>query len=136
MKSYSELVLLPTFIERYRYLRLGGRIGEETFGIDRYLNQKFYRSDEWRRLRNHIIVRDCGCDLGVDGYDIHGQIIIHHINPITVDDILQRSELLFDPENLICVTDNTHKAIHYGDEMRLVCEPIIRRQNDTCPWKH
>ena len=135
IKTYSELILLPTFIERYRYLRIGGRVGEETFGVYRYLNQRLYRSDEWRRLRDQIIVRDQGCDLGVEGYDIYGQILIHHIIPITIKDVLDRNPLVFDPENLICTVKNTHDAIHYGDESLLVCEPIVRTKYDTCPWK-
>ena len=135
IKSYSELMLIPTFIERYRYLRIGGTIGEETFGFDRYLNQKFYTSDEWRNFRRDIIVRDMGCDIGIDDREIQGRIIIHHINPITINDILRRSEKLLDPENVICVSDITHKAIHYGDESLLIAEPIERSAFDTCPWK-
>ena len=135
-RSYSELIALPTFEERYRYLRLDGRVGEETFGFDRYMNQKFYQTDAlWRSLRQRIIIRDNGCDLGVEGREIHGRIIIHHINPITIDDILRRSDLLYDPENLICTIKNTHDAIHYGDEKLLFSEPIIRTKNDTCPWR-
>lgn len=140
IRSYSELITLPTFIERYRYLRLGGNVGEETFGFDRYLNQLFYKSDEWRALRDHIILRDTGCndycqDLGVDGYDIHGRILIHHMNPITKEDILKRSDFLLNPEYLIATTKNTHDAIHYGDESLLIQAPIERHRNDTCPWR-
>ena len=140
IKTYSELITLPTFIERYRYLRLGGRVGEDTFGFDRYLNQLFYKSDEWKAVRDYVILRDTGyhdyCqDLGVEGYNIHGRIIIHHMNPITKEDILQRSEYLLNPEYLISTTDITHKAIHYGDERLLMTEPIERRPNDTCPWR-
>lgn len=135
-RTYSELITLPTFEERYRYLRLDGRVGEETFGFDRYMNQKFYQTDAfWRSLRQRIIIRDNGCDLGVEGREIHGRILIHHINPITIDDILRRSDLLYDPENLICTIKNTHDAIHYGDEKLLFSEPIIRTKNDTCPWR-
>lgn len=140
IRTYSELILLPTFEERYEYLKLNGRVGEETFGFDRYLNQAFYKSDEWLSIRDYVIIRDTGCndycqDLGVDGYDIHGRILIHHMNPITKDDILHRSEYLLDPEYLICVSDNTHNAIHYGDSSLLITAPIERKQNDTCPWR-
>lgn len=135
IKTYSELIKLPTFIERYRYLRLGGRVGEDTFGFDRYLNQIFYKSDEWRALRNKIIVRDNGCDLGIEGREIQGRIIIHHMNPISVDDILNRSEYLLNPEYLIATVKNTHDAIHYGDENLLITVPMERSKNDTCPWK-
>lgn len=140
IRTYSELITIPTFIERYRYLRLGGRVGEETFGFDRYLNQQFYKSDEWLRIRDYIILRDTGrndyCqDLGVDGYDIRGRILIHHMNPITVDDIIHRSDFLLNPEYLICTTKNTHDAIHYGNEDILIQAPIERRKNDTCPWR-
>lgn len=136
IRTYSELIALPTFEERYRYLRLGGRVGEETFGFDRYLNQTFYRSDEWKALRDEIIVRDNACDLGIDGREIYGRILIHHMNPITVDDIVKRSRYLLDPEYLITTVKNTHDAIHYGDESLLVTIPRERTRNDTCPWRH
>lgn len=136
IRTYSELSRLRTFRERYEYLRLGGRVGEETFGFDRYLNQRFYTSDEWKAIRKNIVIRDRGCDLGVDDYDIYGRIIIHHMNPISVKDIQFRSDLLLDPEYLIATTPNTHRAIHYGDESLLLLEPTIRTPNDTCPWKH
>ena len=135
IKTYTELSRLPTFEERYRYLRITGRVGEETFGFDRYLNQVFYRSRQWKQVRDHVIVRDNGCDLGAEGYDIHGRIIIHHMNPITLKDIEHESEFLLDPEFLICTTHNTHNAIHYGDESLLITAPIERAKNDTCPWK-
>ena len=135
IRTYSELIALPTFEERYRYLRLNGRVGEETFGFERYLNQVFYKSGEWRALRNHIITRDFGCDLGVDGYEIDGRIIIHHMNPITAEDIRRRSEFLLDPEYLISTSHNTHQAISYGDESVLILMPITRTKNDTCPWR-
>lgn len=135
IKTYSELIKLPTFEERYQYLRLSGSVGEETFGFDRYLNQVFYRSQKWKSLRDHIIVRDNGCDLAVEGYEIYGRIIIHHINPITITDIERESDYLLDPEFLICTTHNTHNAIHYGDEKLLITAPIERRKNDTCPWR-
>lgn len=136
MKTYSELLSLRTFLERYRYLQLFGTVGTETFGSNRYLNQIFYNCDEWRSLRDKIIARDRGLDLGIEGKDIYDNIIVHHINPITKDDILRRNKLLFDPENLICTSLNTHRAIHYGDEGLLTPEPVIRTKNDTCPWKH
>ena len=135
-RSYSELIQIPTFEERYRYLRLGGEVGKETFGYDRYLNQVFYTSKEWRAFRRKIIVRDMGCDLGIADREIHGLIMIHHINPINMDDILRRRECLLDPENVICISMDTHNAIHYGDENLLVKAPIERSRNDTCPWRH
>lgn len=135
IKTYSELITLPTFEERFEYLQLKGTVGQETFGFDRYLNQILYSSKEWKSLRNKIIVRDNGCDLALDGFEIHGRILIHHINPITIDDVIKRREMVFDPENLICVTHNTHNAIHYGDKSLLITGPIERRANDTCPWK-
>lgn len=134
-RTYSELIRLPTFLERYRYLRLEGRVGADTFGYDRYLNQILYRSPEWKRFRRDIIIRDNGCDLACEGYEIVGKVLIHHINPITVDDVLNRHPKIFDPENVISTVLNTHNAIHYGDESLLITEPIIRTKNDTCPWK-
>lgn len=136
IKTYSELITIPTFLERFEYLKIGGRIGEETFGYDRYLNQIFYTSNEWRTFRRDMIIRDNGCDLVMSDREISGQIILHHINPITVEDVLNRAPCLFDPENVVCVTPNTHRAIHYGDKHLLVSDPIIRYKNDTCPWKH
>lgn len=135
IRTYTELSRLPTFEERYRYLRITGRVGEETFGFDRYLNQVFYRSRKWKQIRDHVIVRDNGCDLGIEGYEIYGRIIIHHMNPITLKDIERESEFLLDPEFLICTVHNTHNAIHYGDESLLITAPIERIKNDTCPWK-
>ena len=135
-KTYSELILLPTFLERYRYLRLGGIVGEETFGYNRYLNQILYTSDEWRSFRDKIIIRDNGSDLGMDEFEIHGRILIHHINPITVEDVVNRNPKVFDPENVISTSHNTHQAIHYGDENLLIIMPVERCKNDTCPWKH
>lgn len=135
-KTYSELMSFKTFEERYRYLRIRGEVGIETFGSDRYLNQIFYSSKEWKKFRRDIIIRDMGCDLGIEDREINGQIFIHHINPITIDDILHRRSCLTDPENAICVSFNTHQAIHYGDENLLIQEPIERTPNDTCPWKH
>lgn len=140
IRTYSELITLPTFMDRYRYLRLGGNVGEETFGFDRYLNQLFYKSDEWLAIRDHVILRDTGnCDycrdLGVDGHDIRGRILIHHMNPITKDDIIHRTKFLLDPEYLICTTKNTHDAIHYGNEDLLITAPVERTRYDTCPWR-
>lgn len=135
IRTYSELVSLPTFKERYEYLRLNGSVGSDTFGFDRYLNQEFYRSKEWKSIRDQVIIRDNGCDLGVDGYEIYGRIVIHHMNPILQTDILDRTQLLLDPDYLICTTHATHNAIHYGDEGLLPQEPVERTRNDTCPWK-
>lgn len=135
IKTYSELITLPTFEDRFEYLQLKGTVGQETFGFDRYLNQILYNSKEWKHLRNKIIVRDNGCDLALEGFEIYGRILIHHINPITIDDVIKRREIVFDPENLICVTHNTHNAIHYGDKSLLITGPVERRANDTCPWK-
>lgn len=136
IRTYSEMILLPTFIERFRYLQIGGKVGTETFGYDRYLNQTLYRTAEWKRFRREVIIRDNGCDLGCDGYDIVGQkILVHHINPISVEDVLLRDQKVFDPENVISTTLNTHNAIHYSDESLLVTEPIERKPNDTCPWR-
>lgn len=136
IRTYSELIALPTFEERYDYLKLDGKVGEETFGSDRWLNQLFYKKDlDWLAIRDKIIIRDNGCDLAVSGRDIHSRILIHHMNPITKEDILCRSEFLLNPEYLICTTKNTHDAIHYGDESLLVKDPVKRYKNDTCPWK-
>ena len=135
LRTYSELSTLPTFKERFNYLKLDGRVGLETFGHDRYLNQILYNSPEWRKFRSSIIVRDDGCDLACEGYEIFGRIIIHHINPITVQDILNRDPKVFDPENVITTVHNTHNAIHYSDESLLITTPIERSRNDTCPWK-
>ena len=136
IRTYSQLKQLQTFEERYDYLKLGGVVGEDTFGFDRYLNQNFYRSREWKRVRDEVIMRDNGCDLGVDGYEIRGKILIHHMNPITSEDIHRVSDYLLNPEYLICVAHRTHNAIHYGDESLIVTSPIERTQNDTCPWRH
>lgn len=135
IRTYSELIQIPTFEERFEYLKLMGQVGNETFGFDRYLNQQFYRSKEWKDLRNHIFVRDNGCDLGVEGRDIYGRFLIHHMNPISIEDITDSTEYLLNPEFLITVTSNTHNAIHYGDRSLLTTEPIVRSKNDTCPWR-
>lgn len=133
--TYTDMMSYDRFIDRFRYLKLQGVIGEDTFGFDRYLNQTFYRSAEWRRFRNEIITRDYGCDLAHPDYEIGGLIIIHHLNPIAKEDILNRSDFLMNPEYAVCVSSNTHQAIHYGDESLLITEPIVRRPNDTCPWR-
>ena len=136
IRTYSELITFPTFEERFKYLQLNGQVGESTFGFDRYMNQVFYRSQKWKSIRDFVIIRDCGCDLGVEGYDIHGKIIIHHMNPLSMRDIETESDFLLNPDFLICTTHNTHNAIHYGDENLLVTAPIERTKNDTCPWRH
>lgn len=135
IRTYSELISLPTFTERFEYLKLNGKVGYETFGYDRYLNQVLYRSAEWKRFRNGIIIRDNGCDLACEDREIAGNIIVHHLNPITVDDVLRRNPCVFDPENVISTCLDTHNAIHYGDLDLLVVGPVIRTKNDTCPWK-
>lgn len=136
IRTYSELITFQTFKERFNYLKLDGLVGESTFGFDRYLNQMFYRSQRWKEIRDFVIIRDNGCDLGVEGYEIHSRIVIHHMNPITIEDIKKETEFLLDPEFLICTIHNTHNAIHYGDENLLIKAPIERSKNDTCPWKH
>lgn len=136
IRTYSELSTLPTFFERYEYLRLGGTVGEDTFGFDRYLNQIFYKSAEWQSVRREVIIRDNGCDLGLEGYEIRGKILIHHMNPICVDDIVKRSDMLLNPEYLITTVLATHNAIHYGDATLLSTLPKERSRNDTCPWRH
>lgn len=135
IRTYSEMILLPTFIERYRYLKLGGKVGEETFGFDRYLNQQFYKSDEWKRIRDEVIIRDGACDLGIEDREIPSRVIIHHMNPITKYDILNKTEFLLNPEYMICTIKRTHDAIHYGDESLLFNGLVERSKNDTCPWK-
>ncbi len=134
IRTYSNLISFPTFKERYDYLRLGGKVGEDTFGWERYLNQTFYRSNEWKRIRDEVIIRDNGCDLGVDGYEIQGKIYVHHINPIGARDIADISEFLCNPEYLISASFDTHQAIHFGDENLLVMEPVERVPGDTKLW--
>lgn len=134
-KCYSELIRLPTFQERFNYLFIGNGVGYENFGWRRYLNQALYHSPEWRRFRDKIIIRDNGCDLGCEGYEIFEPIIIHHLNPITYDDILNRAPCIFDPNNVICVRDRTHKAIHYGGSANATSGFTERTPNDTCPWR-
>lgn len=134
-KRYSELITLPTFEERFKYLKLDGVVGTDTFGFDRYLNQSFYKSKIWKSIRDRIIVRDDGCDLGVPDRRIPGRIYIHHLNPVTAKDIIDMTDYLTSPEYLICVSHTTHNAIHYGDESLLMLNPIERKPNDTCPWR-
>lgn len=135
-KSYNEMIQYPTFEERFRYLKLGGSVGADTFGFDRYLNQKFYQSAEWKSVRDQVILRDRGCDLGVPGRDIYGRIYIHHINPLTIDDVSNLSPAMLDLNNLVCVSMDTHNAIHYGDEEYLNRNVYVERKpGDTCPWR-
>ncbi len=137
IKTYSDLIKLSTFEERFEYLKLNdGRVGEDTFGHLRYLNQQFYKTTLWKHIKRDLIIRDNGCDLGVEGYEIEGRsVYVHHLNPITKNDIINRTEYLTNPEFLICTTFETHQAIHYGDISLLITSPIVRTRNDTCPWR-
>lgn len=136
IKSYSEMIRLNTFLERFEYLKLKGKVGDETFGYSRYLNQHFYHTREWKNVRDQVIIRDNGCDLAMTDREIRDRILIHHINPITEEDILDRNPLVFDLDNLVCVSKLTHDAIHYGDSNLLLSDTIvIRTKNDTCPWR-
>ena len=135
IRTYSELIKLPTYKQRFEYLKLDGVVGMETFGSKRYLNQAFYKSEEWLRIRDYVITRDYGRDLGVEGYDISGRIHVHHMNPMLLQDVISHSHDILDPEYLITTAYKTHKAIHYGSEEMLMLEPVIRTPNDTCPWK-
>lgn len=135
IRTYSELITIPTFEERYEYLRLNGKVGEDTFGFDRWLNQTFYKSDAWLKVRDKVIIRDNGCDLGIPGREIYGKILVHHMNPILAKDILDRTDFLLNPDYLICTSKNTHDAIHYSDSSILIVAPIERTLNDTCPWR-
>lgn len=135
IRTYKDLSRIHTFFGRYKYLRLTGRVGEETFGSDRYFNQAFYRSREWKNVRDEVIIRDDGCDLGIPGREIHGRILIHHMNPMTIDELRLSDDAVLDPEYLITTTHKTHNAIHYGDENRLEQDPIERRPGDTTLWK-
>ena len=136
IKTYSELIALPTFEERFRYLKLTGTVGTETFGFLRPINQAFYHSKLWLSFKDRIMVRDCGCDLAVAGHEIYGSIVIHHLNPITYEDIVAGDPCLTDPENAVCTTLATHNAIHYGDDKGAVdTVPVARSPHDTCPWK-
>lgn len=134
IRTYSEMKRSGAFLERFRYLALPRSIGAETFGFDRHINQKFYRSRQWRLIRQHVIARDEGCDLGVDGYEIHDRILIHHMNPIGLGDIVEGNEAILDPEFLICTTHRTHNAIHFGDERQLPKPFVERRPGDTKLW--
>lgn len=135
-KRYSELNQLSTYEERFKYAKLQGAVGEDTFGFDRYLNQNLYRSKEWKQIRDKVIIRDNACDLGAPGHEIHGRVYIHHLNPITSEDIQTSNSKLFDMDNLICVSQETHNAIHYGDESILEKNKVVDRSpGDTCPWK-
>lgn len=134
IRTFSELVKKPTFEERFEYLQLGGAVGHTTFGFDRYLNQQFYQSHAWKTVRRHVIVRDGGCDLAVEGYDIHVDLLIHHMNPISQDDIIHGEEWITDPEFLITTTHNTHNAIHYGDKSLIPAPVLERRPGDTKLW--
>lgn len=135
IRRYSDLIQLNTFEERYSYLKLHGKVGEDTFGYDRYINQMLYRSKRWRRTRNEVIIRDNACDLGIDGYELDNYIVVHHMNPLTIEDIEEERDVVYNPEYLISCSSMTHKAIHFGDENLLSREPIIRRPNDTCLWR-
>ena len=137
IRTYSELITLPTFKERFEYLKLNGIVGEETFGFDRYLNQKFYRLPEWKHIRREVILRDNGCDLGLEDREIPPgeRILVHHMNPMSVKDVVNKLDWILDPEFLISTMKITHDAIHYGSEELLYAEPIIRKPNDTIPWK-
>ena len=136
IRTYKELSKLTSFEERFKYLQLDGMVGRETFGFDRIFNQRFYRSKEWLATRDFVILRDNGCDLGIPGHEIYGQrIIIHHLNPFSLEDLEKRSDILLDPEFLITTIHNTHNAIHYGDEGLLMSGPVERSRNDTCPWR-
>ena len=135
IRTYTELMKLATFEERYRYLKLVAKVGEETFGFERYLNQQFYHSQEWKSIRAQIILRDNACDLGIPGREMDKGIIIHHMNPITKDDLIHQSDFLLNPDYLICVSKKTHSAIHYGDDKLLFEGVVERSKNDTCPWR-
>lgn len=135
-KSYTELMTLPDYVDRYEYLKLGGSVGELTFNGHRHYNQKFYSSDpQWLEIKKKVILRDDGCDMGHIDYPIHGRIIIHHINPITIEQLINRDPIIFDLDNLVCVSHNTHNAIHYGDSSLLHLPPVERAAFDTCPWR-
>lgn len=134
IRTYSELIRRATFEDRFDYLQLGGSVGRSTFGFDRYLNQQFYQSHAWKTVRRHVIVRDGGCDLAVEGYDIHADLLIHHMNPISQDDIIHGEEWITDPEFLITTTHNTHNAIHYGDRSLIPAPVLERRPGDTKLW--
>ena len=136
IRTYSEMITLKTYEERFDYLKIGGQVGLETFGYDRYLNQILYNTKQWKKFRREIIIRDNACDLACEGYEINYRILVHHVNPITVEDIINRNPMIFDPENAITTTHRTHNAIHYGDKNLLILQPMERTPNDTCPWRH
>lgn len=137
MKCYSEMIQFPTIEERFEYLNLHGRVGIETFGCNRYINQNLYiYNKQWKHVRDEVIIRDDGCDLALPEFRIHSRIIVHHINPLTLEQFMNNDPLIFDPENLVCVSFNTHQAIHYGDKSLLPELPIERRKNDTCLWRN
>ena len=135
IRTYTELIQIPTFLERFRYLKLNGHVGEELFGYSRYLNQIFYQSERWKKTRRRIILRDRGCDLGMEDHEIFGTVHVHHMNPLTLQQIKSNDPCLIDPEQLICVSERTHRAITFGDESLLPQELTERKPNDTCPWK-
>ena len=135
IRCYNDLIQLKTFEERFQYLKIHGKVGEETFGLDRYINQQLYKSQRWRSTRSRIIIRDDGCDLGIDGRQLDDYIVVHHMNPITLEDIEEERDIVFDPDYLICCSTRTHRAIHFGDENLLIRDPVIRRPNDTCLWR-
>ena len=135
IRCYSDLIQLKTFPERFSYLKIHGKVGEDTFGYDRYVNQALYKSKRWERTRHNIIIRDNGCDLGIEGRELDNYIIVHHMNPLTLEDIEEERDVVFNPEYLICCSSRTHKAIHFGDEELLQRDPVIRRPHDTCPWR-
>lgn len=134
-KSYSELIKIESFEDRFKYLSLSGTVGEATFGSHRYLNQMLYHTDKWKSTRREVIFRDNGCDLAHDDYSISGSIYIHHLNPITINDVLEERPCVFDLDNLVCTTFRTHNAIHYGTENLLQKILVERKKNDTCPWR-
>ena len=137
IKRYSELIRLNSIEDRFNYLKIAASVGESTFGFSRYLNQALYRSKEWKDFKRKMVLRDNACDMALEGWDIPSGaiLVLHHINPLTIEDIENRSDALFDPENVVCVSDRTHRAIHYGDISLINTLPITRRPNDTCPWK-
>lgn len=135
IRCYNDLIQLKTFEERFQYLKINGKVGEETFGLDRYINQQLYKSQKWRSTRSRIIIRDDGCDLGIDGRQLDDYIVVHHMNPIALEDIEEERDIVFDPNYLICCSTRTHRAIHFGDENLLIRDPVIRRPNDTCLWR-
>lgn len=135
IRCYNNLIQLKTFEERFQYLKINGKVGEETFGLDRYINQQLYKSQKWRSTRSRIIIRDDGCDLGIDGRQLDDYIVVHHMNPIALEDIEEERDIVFDPDYLICCSTRTHRAIHFGDENLLIRDPVIRRPNDTCLWR-